>query len=74
MLQVCDDAVPQCCRCVMMVCPNAAGEAVEPANPIMPCPFKVGDKVRCDLETEVLKQMQEGHGGWNQRMSEVSRW
>lgn len=46
------------------------GEAVEPANPVTPCPFKVGDKVRCDLETEVLKQMQEGHGGWNQRMSE----
>ncbi|XP_076451945.1 E3 ubiquitin-protein ligase MIB2-like isoform X2 [Babylonia areolata] len=46
------------------------GEAVEPANPITHCPFKVGDKVRCDLETEVLKQMQEGHGGWNQRMSE----
>ncbi|KAL8597671.1 hypothetical protein ACOMHN_012638 [Nucella lapillus] len=46
------------------------GEAVEPANPVTPCPFKVGDSVRCDLETEVLKQMQEGHGGWNQRMSE----
>ncbi|XP_070207241.1 E3 ubiquitin-protein ligase MIB2-like isoform X2 [Littorina saxatilis] len=46
------------------------GEAVEPANPVTPCLFKVGDKVRCDLENEVLKQMQEGHGGWNQRMSE----
>jgi hypothetical protein len=57
------------CVCVFF---SFTGEIVEAANPVTPCPFKVGDKVRCDLETEVLKQMQEGHGGWNQRMSEVS--
>nr|KAG5706441.1 hypothetical protein BaRGS_032834 [Batillaria attramentaria] len=47
------------------------GEATEQASPGTPSLFKVGDKVRCDLDMEVLKQMQEGHGGWNQRMSEV---
>lgn len=35
--------------------------------------FKVGDRVRVDLEVEVLKVMQEGHGGWNPKMAEV-RW
>ncbi len=34
--------------------------------------FKVGDKVRVDLDVEILKAMQEGHGGWNSRMVEVS--
>ncbi|CAH1773486.1 unnamed protein product [Owenia fusiformis] len=34
------------------------------------CVFKVGDKVRVDLEVEILKAMQEGHGGWNPKMAE----
>ncbi|XP_041378188.1 E3 ubiquitin-protein ligase MIB2-like [Gigantopelta aegis] len=46
------------------------GEFVEVAGPGIPCQFKVGDKVRCDLDVEILKQMQEGHGGWNPRMGE----
>lgn len=33
--------------------------------------FNVGDRVKCTLEVEVLKAMQEGHGGWNPRMAEV---
>lgn len=33
--------------------------------------YKVGDKVKVILEEEVLKPMQEGHGGWNPRMAEV---
>ena len=37
------------------------------------CQFKVGDKVRVDLEADILKCMQEGHGGWNPRMAEVSQ-
>ncbi len=37
----------------------------------VPCQFKVGDKVRVDLEPEILKAMQDGHGGWNPRMAEV---
>lgn len=47
------------------------GEAIESMPVVTTCHFKVGDKVRCDLDMDVLKQMQEGHGGWNQRMSEV---
>ena len=34
--------------------------------------FKVGDKVRVDLDVDKLKTMQEGHGGWNARMANVS--
>ncbi|XP_029651673.1 E3 ubiquitin-protein ligase MIB2-like isoform X2 [Octopus sinensis] len=34
------------------------------------CHFKVGDRVRVDLDMEILKVMQEGHGGWNPRMAE----
>lgn len=33
--------------------------------------FSVGDKVVVDLEIDLLKTMQEGHGGWNAKMSEV---
>ncbi|XP_071805425.1 E3 ubiquitin-protein ligase MIB2-like isoform X1 [Asterias amurensis] len=32
--------------------------------------FSVGDKVKVILEEEVLKAMQEGHGGWNPKMAE----
>lgn len=49
------------------------GKTVELLAPPAPCIFKIGDKVRCDLDVDVLKQMQEGHGGWNQRMAEVRR-
>jgi E3 ubiquitin-protein ligase mind-bomb len=33
--------------------------------------FNVGDKVKVLMDVETLKQMQEGHGGWNPRMAEV---
>uniref|UniRef100_A0A2I3SZ16 E3 ubiquitin-protein ligase MIB2 n=1 Tax=Pan troglodytes TaxID=9598 RepID=A0A2I3SZ16_PANTR len=33
-------------------------------------PFQHGDKVKCLLDTDVLREMQEGHGGWNPRMAE----
>uniref|UniRef100_A0A8C1JI29 E3 ubiquitin-protein ligase MIB2 n=1 Tax=Cyprinus carpio TaxID=7962 RepID=A0A8C1JI29_CYPCA len=36
--------------------------------------FQQGDKVKCLLEAEILRQMQEGHGGWNPKMAEyISR-
>ncbi|XP_069935507.1 E3 ubiquitin-protein ligase MIB2 isoform X2 [Oryctolagus cuniculus] len=34
-------------------------------------PFQYGDKVKCLLDTDVLREMQEGHGGWNPRMAET---
>ncbi|XP_044752526.1 E3 ubiquitin-protein ligase MIB2 isoform X2 [Coccinella septempunctata] len=37
---------------------------------IGPPPFGVGDKVQVNVSVEQLKQMQQGHGGWNPRMSE----
>ncbi|XP_058160621.1 E3 ubiquitin-protein ligase MIB2 isoform X2 [Dasypus novemcinctus] len=33
-------------------------------------PFQHGDKVKCLLDRDVLRDMQEGHGGWNPRMAE----
>ncbi|MBN3326190.1 MIB2 ligase, partial [Atractosteus spatula] len=36
--------------------------------------FQQGDKVKCLLEVDILRQMQEGHGGWNPKMAEyISR-
>lgn len=34
--------------------------------------FNAGDKVQVLMDVETLKVMQEGHGGWNPRMAEVS--
>ena len=33
--------------------------------------FKVGDRVKVQLEVEVFRAMQDGHGGWNDKMTEV---
>ena len=51
-----------------------SGETAEsaPVAQATHCVFKVGDRVRVDLEVEILKAMQEGHGGWNPRMAEVN--
>ena len=38
---------------------------------VLPLPFNIGEKVRVAVQLEQLKVMQEGHGGWNQRMTEV---
>ncbi|XP_052213892.1 E3 ubiquitin-protein ligase MIB2-like isoform X1 [Dreissena polymorpha] len=47
------------------------GEVTEQLNPPgISHQFKVGDKVRVDLEVEILRMMQEGHGGWNPRMGD----
>lgn len=34
--------------------------------------FQQGDKVKCLLDVDILRQMQEGHGGWNPKMAEVN--
>ncbi|XP_055438485.1 E3 ubiquitin-protein ligase MIB2 isoform X2 [Bubalus kerabau] len=34
-------------------------------------PFQRGDKVKCLLDTDLLREMQEGHGGWNPRMAKT---
>uniref|UniRef100_A0A8D0GVB4 RING-type E3 ubiquitin transferase n=1 Tax=Sphenodon punctatus TaxID=8508 RepID=A0A8D0GVB4_SPHPU len=33
-------------------------------------PFQHGDKVKCLLDVDILREMQEGHGGWNPKMAE----
>ena len=50
-----------------------SGESVNAQPGVPNSVFKVGDKVRCNLDLEILKQMQEGHGGWNPRMADVCR-
>lgn len=37
-------------------------------------PFQHGDKVKCLLDIDILREMQEGHGGWNPKMAEVRPW
>ena len=39
-----------------------------------PSHFAVGDQVRVQLEEEIVKMMQEGHGGWQDDMVEVSEY
>lgn len=33
--------------------------------------LNIGDKVRVDLEVEIVKSLQHGHGGWTEGMTEV---
>ena len=33
--------------------------------------YQVGDHVRVDLEEELVQSLQQGHGGWNDTMTEV---
>lgn len=33
--------------------------------------FQIGDHVRVDLDVEVLRTLQHGHGGWSEGMVEV---
>uniref|UniRef100_A0A670JCS1 E3 ubiquitin-protein ligase MIB2 n=1 Tax=Podarcis muralis TaxID=64176 RepID=A0A670JCS1_PODMU len=35
-------------------------------------PFQHGDKVKCLLDIDILREMQEGHGGWNPKMAELN--
>lgn len=37
-----------------------------------PHKFAEGDHVRVQVEVDVFKMMQEGHGGWNDQMASVS--
>ena len=46
--------------------------AGEPPLPIDPQEFVVGDYVRVELDSDIFRLMQEGHGGWNIFMNEVS--
>ena len=41
------------------------------ASPLEKKEFTPGDLVRVQLDVEVFKAMQQGHGGWNDAMVEV---
>lgn len=42
-----------------------------PGSPRSRISFSVGDKVKIIVDADRLREMQEGHGGWNPRMAEV---
>ncbi len=42
-----------------------------PGSPRNVVAFSVGDKVKVTVDADRLREMQEGHGGWNPRMAEV---
>ncbi|XP_067951450.1 E3 ubiquitin-protein ligase MIB2-like [Watersipora subatra] len=46
------------------------GQLTEQIHAPPPCPFKIGNKVKVDMDADTLRQMQEGHGGWNPKMAE----
>ncbi len=47
------------------MCPGAPAPASNPEH------ISAGDLVRVELEPDVFKAVQEGHGGWNELMLEV---
>ena len=42
------------------------------ANRSGQCPFALGDNVRVELDVEIFKMMQEGHGDYDDQLLEVS--
>ena len=49
----------------------SVGAPYQPPPPPRPHKFQSGDSVKVQLEVEIFKMMQEGHGGWNEQMAEV---
>ena len=54
------------CLCVT-TCLNVGAPLVSPG----PQDISTGDLVRIELEADIFKAMQEGHGGWSDPMLEV---
>ena len=52
-----------------LIIPSTSNPASSSAVNIVP--FEVGDRVRVTLDVATLKDLQEGHGGWNDKMEEV---
>lgn len=52
--------------CVVRAIPPV-GEDYRGSNVVL----NIGDKVRVDLEVEIVKSLQHGHGGWTEGMTEV---
>ena len=36
-------------------------------------PVSIGDRVKVDLDLEIVQSLQHGHGGWTDGMAEVKR-
>ena len=55
----------------MLLC-QSSGAPIEKQAPTCTRPSVApGDRVRVQLELEVFKLLQDGHGGWNDQMKEV---
>lgn len=65
-----------CCMVYLPCLPSFLSLSGTPLGAPLPPPdpqeFSSGDYVRVELDQDVLKLMQEGHGGWNVDMPEVS--
>lgn len=46
-------------------------EVVDNVQRTAPLTFLIGERVRVTVDSEVLKKLQEGHGGWNPRMTQI---
>lgn len=54
---------------------DATGRCLHgPGSPRASVTFSVGDKVKVIVDAERLREMQEGHGGWNPKMAEVKKY
>jgi E3 ubiquitin-protein ligase mind-bomb len=51
---------------------SSSGSSNKPVSSKNSLNFNVGDKVQVIQDVSTLKELQEGHGGWNPRMGEVS--
>lgn len=65
-----------CCMVYLPCLPSFLSLSGTPPGAPLPPPdpqeFSSGDYVRVELDQDVLRLMQEGHGGWNVDMAKVS--
>ena len=52
-----------------LIIPSTSSQAANLA--VNTVSFEVGERVRVTLDVATLKDLQEGHGGWNDKMEEV---
>ena len=57
------------CSSVELICLIIAGAPYEAPSQTT---FAAGDRIKVDLNPDVWKRLQEGHGGWNDIMASVS--
>ena len=67
---IADQKISGTIMCYFVLLCQSSGAPIEKQAPTTP-PVAPGDRVRVQLELEVFKLLQDGHGGWNDQMKEV---